>query len=77
MGSRYPPGNKETIKAVEGAFRDIWNELVINNPNQNTDPEGLRVAVIHVLLDLIDEGVTDPNDLRVATLSHFSAQPRT
>ena len=78
MGSRYPSGNEDTIRAVEDAFRDIWDELVTSNPNQNADPEGLRVAVIHVLLDLIEEeGVTDPKDLRVLTLNHFSAPPRT
>jgi hypothetical protein len=26
MGSRYPPGfyDEDTLKAVEGAFRDVW-----------------------------------------------------
>jgi hypothetical protein len=77
VGSRYPPGNEDTIKAVEGAFRDIWDTLVASQPDRNTDPESLRVAVTHVLLDFIEEGVADPNELRVLTLRHFSAQPRT
>jgi hypothetical protein len=71
VGSRYPPGNEDTIKAVEAAFRDVWDTLVTNQPSPNADPEGLRVAVIHVLLDLIEEGVTDPNDLRVLRCAIF------
>jgi hypothetical protein len=77
MGSKYPPGfyDEEILKAVEGAFRDIWDNLT-SDPSQNTDRDGLRVAVVHWLLDLIEQGVSDPNDLRVLTLSHFTSQPR-
>lgn len=78
MGSRYPPGfyDEDVLKAIEGAFRDIWDNLTTSNPSQNTDREGLRVAVIHRLLGLVEEGITDPEDLRVLTLRHFTAQPR-
>jgi hypothetical protein len=79
MGSKYPPGfyDEDKLKAVEGAFRDVWDSLATSNPSQNTDRDGLRVAVIHRLLDLVEQGVTDPDELRFLTLSHFTAQPRT
>jgi hypothetical protein len=74
MGSTYPPGfyDEETLKAVEGAFHDIWDKLATSH----RDLDGLRVAVIDQLLGLVGQGITDPDSLRTLTLSHFTAQPR-
>lgn len=35
MGSRYPPGfyDEDVLQAVEGAFRDIWDNLATSNPS--------------------------------------------
>ena len=78
MGSRYPPGfyDENALKAIEGAFREIWDNLAASNPSQGADREGLKVAVIDRLLGLVEQGITDPEDLRMLTLSHFSDQPR-
>ena len=76
MGSMYPSRSRdeETVKTVEGAFREIWAELILSNPTRPPDRDKLRVAVIHELLELIEEGVTDPTELKLQTLSRFTAQ---
>ena len=78
MGSQYPPGfyDDNTLRVIEGAFREVWHSLAASNPNQDTDRQGLKVAVIDRLLGLVEQGITDPEDLRALTLSHFTDQPR-
>ena len=76
MGSKYPPANdsEKTLKAVEDAFQEVLDTLA-NDPHWIANNAGLRVAVIHRLLELVEDGFTDPVDLRTLTLSHFSPQP--
>jgi hypothetical protein len=42
-------------------------------PSPNCDNNALRTAIVQRLLDLVEQGITDPNELRNATLSHFDA----
>ena len=76
MGSKYPPAyySEKTLKAVEDAFQEVLDTLA-NDPHWIANNAGLRVAVIHRLLELVEEGLTDPEDLRTLTLSHSSPQP--
>jgi hypothetical protein len=73
MGSQYPPGfyDDEKLAAVESAFRDIWKAFAMEGRASN---EGLRVAVIHTLLKLVDEGTTRPDQLRATVLMEFGPQ---
>ena len=79
MGSRHPPGfyDEDTLKVIEGAFRDVWDRLATSNPRQDTDVDGLRVAVIDQLLGLVGQGITDPLDLREVVLRHFTHRSST
>jgi hypothetical protein len=76
MASKDPPAfySEKTLTAVEDVFREVWDTLTANEPHAANNA-GLRVAVIHRLLEFIDEGVRDPDELRTLTLSHFSTQP--
>jgi hypothetical protein len=77
MGSNYPPAiySEKTLRAVEDAFREVWQTLEANNPHVANNA-GLRIAVIDRLLTLLEEGVRDPDELRTLTLSHFNEEPR-
>jgi len=77
MASRYPPGfyDEDALKVIEVAFHDIWDRLATSNPRQDTDVDGLRVAVIDQLLGLVGQGITDPLDMREVVLRHFTHRP--
>jgi hypothetical protein len=74
MGSRYPPAyySEKTLKALEDAFLEVLATLAANDPHWIANNAGLRVAVIHRLLELVEDGFTDPEELRTLTLSHFT-----
>jgi hypothetical protein len=73
MGSQYPPGSydQDTLKAIEGVFRDVWDHLPTSNPSHDTDREGLKVAIIDQLLGLVEQGITDPLAMREVVLRVF------
>jgi hypothetical protein len=77
MGSRYPPAyySEKTLKGLEDAFLEVLATLAANDPHRITDNAGIRVAVIHRLLELVEGGVTDPEELRTLALRHFTIQP--
>jgi hypothetical protein len=77
MGSKYPPAfySERTLNEVEDAFRDVWATLSANDPQRVVNNGGLRLAVINRLLELIDKGIRDPDELRTLTLSHFCSPP--
>ncbi len=78
MGSRYPPGfyDDDTLNAIEGTFRDVCETLARTEPSFGCDNDGLRLAVVQQLLKLVEQGVTNSEDLRTLTLSHFTHLPR-
>jgi hypothetical protein len=77
MASRYPSGfyDEETLKTVEGTFREVCDTLAGTKLALGCDNDGLRAAIVQQLLKFVEQGVTDPNELRTLTLSHFSYQP--
>jgi hypothetical protein len=77
MVSKYPPAlySERTLRAVESAFKEVWATLSANDPQRVAENTELRVAVINRLLDLLEKGVRDPDELRTRTLSHFCHPP--
>jgi hypothetical protein len=73
MGSEYAPifCDDNTLAAVESALGEVWNTLA--NDAQRSKHAALRVAIIHQLLDLVEEGVNSHDELRARTLRHFGA----
>ena len=73
MGSLYPAGfyDEEKLAAVESAFRDIWNALATEGAASS---EGLRVAIIQTLLKLVEEGTTQPDQLRAIVMMEYGPQ---
>jgi hypothetical protein len=73
MGAQYPLGyyDEESLSAVEGAFRDVWNALAMEN---SASSEGLRIAIIQTLLKLVGEGTTRPDQLRAIVLMEYGPQ---
>jgi hypothetical protein len=71
MGSEYPPifCGDDSLAAVESALGEVWDTLA--NDAQRSEHAALRVAIIHQLLDLVEEGVHSRDELRVRTLRHF------
>jgi hypothetical protein len=56
-GIQIPPSllQRETLKAVEDAFQEVLDTLA-NDPHWIANNAGLRVAVIHRLLELVEDG---------------------
>jgi hypothetical protein len=74
MASRHPPGfyDDETLKTLEGTFREVCDTLAGTKLALGCDNDGLRVAIVQQLLKFVEQGVTDPKELRALALSHFS-----
>jgi hypothetical protein len=72
MGSRYPRRHLDErgLKLVEGVFGNVWPRLGKITPDQ-PDFEAFRTAVISRILNLVGQGVTNPDELRTDTMSHF------
>jgi hypothetical protein len=71
MGSKHPPGfyHEETLSAMKGAFRQVWETVVLSDPFRDTDKdELLRQLIIQNLMELTDDGITAPDELRSQTL---------
>ena len=75
MGSLHHPVfyDEKSVAVVEGVLRDGWESLAGTTADQRAGGE-LRTAVVNRLLDLLEQGITDPDELRVATLTHFNVQ---
>jgi hypothetical protein len=72
MHERYPRNyhDERSLKIIEGVFRTVWPRLGKIGPDQ-PDYEAFRTAVINRILNLVGQGVTDPEELRTGTMSHF------
>jgi hypothetical protein len=65
-----------TLFALEQAMRDVWEVLKAHAPHSYWDKDpGLQNALAEMLLDLVDSGVTDPQELRSRTLENFNFKP--
>jgi hypothetical protein len=71
MASRYPPGyyDEAKLSVLEQAFRDVWITLSMNDAiRAGKKDDDLRAVIVRRLMDLVAEGVTDPQELRRRTL---------
>jgi hypothetical protein len=75
MGMRYYRRHHDErgLKAIEDVFRKVWPRLGKIGPDQ-PDYEAYRIAVINHILDLASQGITDPDQLSLGAMSHFSSQ---
>jgi hypothetical protein len=71
MASQFPPGfyDEAKLSVLEQAFGDVWRTLAMNDAIQaGKRDDDLRAAVVRRLMDLVGEGITDPQELRRRTL---------
>jgi hypothetical protein len=75
MGSQHPSGyyDEQSLRAIEGVLGEVWETLAGTIADQHAR-DGLRTAVITRLLDLVEQGINDPEELRLATLTHFNGR---
>jgi hypothetical protein len=75
MGAKHSHGyyDEQSLRAIEDTLREVCEELAERMPSLSCDNNALRTAIVQQLLDLVEQGITDPNELRTATLSHFDA----
>ena len=72
MALRYPPGfyDEETVSALAQAFREVWKTAMTNDPFRDSGKhEKLRQTIVQTMLDLINEGVLNADELRDRTLA--------
>ena len=63
----------KTLAVMDQAFAAIWNTLRADDPFRDYANDGeLRIAIGHKLLNLVADGVTDPNRLRHLTVESLS-----
>ena len=76
MTSRNPRPDiydPKTLAVMDQAFAAIWNTLRADDPFRDYANDGeLRIAIGHKLLNLVADGVTDPNRLRHLTVESLS-----
>ena len=59
----------KTLAVMDHAFAAIWHVLRADDPFRDyTNDSELRIAIGHKLMDLVANGVTDPNRLRNLTV---------
>jgi hypothetical protein len=71
MASQYPPDfyDEAKLSVLEQAFRDVWRTLSMNDAiRAGKKDDDLRMAIVRRLMDLVAEGITDPQELRKRTL---------
>ena len=75
MGSEPSQGyyDEQSLRAIEGVFHEICEELAKSRPIYGCDNDTLRGAVVQRLLKLVERGITDSVELKTATLSYFDA----
>ena len=74
MGSQYPPKSYDetTLLALEEALRDVWDVVKARDLFRDWDKDSeLKQAVAAKLMDLVDIGISDPQELRSRTLEIF------
>ena len=63
----------KTLAVMDQAFAAIWNVLRADDPFRDyTADSELRIAIGHKLMNLVADGVTDPNRLRRLTVESLS-----
>ena len=60
------PGNfsPEVVKALEGAFQDVWLVLEAHNSPESDASKDLSIAISRTLVALAADGITDRQELR-------------
>jgi hypothetical protein len=59
----------KTLAVMDQAFAAIWRVLRADDPFRDyANDSELRIAIGHKLMNLVADGVTDPNRLRQLTL---------
>ena len=59
----------KTLALMDQAFAAIWRVLRADDPFRDyANDSELRIAIGHKLMNLVADGVTDPNRLRQLTL---------
>ena len=76
MGSQYPPGyyDEQSLRTIEVTLREVCEELEKRHPIEGCENGGLRIAIVQRLLKLVEEGISDPAELRTTILSYFEGQ---
>jgi hypothetical protein len=65
-----------TLFALEQAMRDVWEVLKAHAPCSDWDKDpGLQNTLAEMMLDLVNSGVTDPQELRSRILENFDFKP--
>ena len=63
----------KTLAVMDQAFAAIWNVLKADDPFRDyANDSELRIAIGKTLLNLVADGVTDPNRLRRLTVDSLS-----
>jgi hypothetical protein len=76
MGSLNRHRSYSDMFALEQAMRDVWEVLKAHAPCSDWDKDpGLQNTLAEMMLDLVDSGVTDPQELRSRTLENFNFKP--
>ena len=67
---------KKTMFALEEALKDIWQVLKARNLHKDwdQDPE-IQDHITRTLIELVDTGVVDSQELRNKTLASFCFAP--
>ena len=61
--------DSKTLAMTDQAFAAIWNILRADDPFRDyANDSELRIAIGHKLMNLVADGVTDPNRLRHLTI---------
>jgi hypothetical protein len=71
---KRPAYDEHSLRAIEGTFREVCEELTKRQPFYGCDDDSLRTAIVQQLLKLVELGITDPIKLRTAVLSYFDGQ---
>ncbi len=69
--------DEQSLRAIEGTYREVCEELSKSQPLNGCDYDSLRTVIVHRLLKLVEQGITDPIELRSSTLSYFVGQHET
>ena len=63
----------KTLAVMDHAFAAIWNQVRADDPFRDyANDSELRIAIGKTLLNLVADGVTDPNRLRRLTVENLS-----
>jgi hypothetical protein len=70
MGGKYPSRfyDDATLRLLEEAFREVWT-TVRDVGGENDEMLGQKIA--QILMHLVDQGIANPDELRVRTLRNL------